>query len=124
MPERFSPRRRLRSFRYAARGVGVVLGQHNAWLHAAATCAVVGLGAWLELPRGDWLWLAAAVAGVWTAEALNTAVEQLADAVHPERHPGIARAKDASAGAVLIASLGAAVVGLLVLGPPLLAALP
>jgi diacylglycerol kinase (ATP) len=56
---------------------------------------------------------------VWSAEAFNTALEQLADALHPERHAGIGRAKDVAAGAVLIAAVGAAVIGVLVFVPHL-----
>ena len=74
-------------------------------------------GAGLGVSRLEWCWLVAAIAWVWTAEALNTALESLADAVHPDRHPLVGRAKDAAAGAVLAASLGAAAIGLLVLGP-------
>lgn len=118
---RLSPRERIQSFRYAGRGVGVILGQHNAWIHVAATVAVLALAVWLELGLADCLWLILAVALVWTAEGLNTALEELADAVHPEQSPGIARAKDAAAGAVLLAAGAAALIGLVVLGPPLLA---
>lgn len=54
---------------------------------------------------------------VWTAEALNTAVEFLADAVSPEFHPLVKHSKDVAAGSVLISAIGSAVIGLLVLGP-------
>ena len=54
------------------------------------------------------------------AEAFNTALELLADQASPEWRPDIGRAKDLSAAAVLIAALGAAIIGVLVLGPPLL----
>ena len=117
----FRPSERVASFGPALRGVRIVLGQPNAWIHAAATLAVVALATLLGIPRDGALWLVAAVALVWTTEALNTALEQLADAVHPDRHPLVGRAKDAAAGAVLLAATGAAVIGLLVLGPPLLA---
>jgi diacylglycerol kinase (ATP) len=60
---------------------------------------------------------------VWTAEALNTAFELLCDVASPEFHPLVEKAKDVAAGAVLIAAIGAAAVGLLVLGPPLLRSL-
>ena len=57
---------------------------------------------------------------VWAAEAANTALEFLADAVSPERHPLVGKAKDVAAGAVLIAAIGAAAIGILVIGPHVL----
>jgi diacylglycerol kinase (ATP) len=118
--KRFSLRARARSFVHAGAGLGDVLAtQHNARIHALATLAAVGMGVFFGVSRLEWCWLAAAIAAVWTAESLNTALEQLADAVKPEPHAGIGRAKDAAAGAVLAASLGALAVGLLVLGPHL-----
>lgn len=81
----------------------------------------VGLGLLLGLPRGDWCWLVVAIAMVFAAECMNTALESLANAVAPDPHPLVGRAKDAAAGAVLCAALGAAGIGALVLGPPLLA---
>ena len=124
MNERFTLAARGRSFANAFRGVGHLLQtEPNAWIHGAATVAVVALGAALGVDRAGWCWLVAAIAAVWTAEALNTAFERLADAVHPEPHPLVGHAKDAAAAAVLLAAGGAVLVGLLVLGPPLLAAL-
>ena len=120
MSEPFSIAARVRSFRNAFRGLGVMLrSQHNARIHALATLAACALGALLGVSRADWLWLVAAIAGVWAAEALNTALESLADATHPGAHPLVGRAKDLGAAAVLLVSLGAAVIGFLVLGPPL-----
>lgn len=116
------PAARLRSFRDAGAGVVATLHtQANAKIHAAVTVAVVALGALLDVSRGDWCWLAVAIAMVWSAECLNTALESLADATAPDPHPLVGRAKDAAAGAVLCAAIGAAAIGLLVLGPPLLA---
>lgn len=116
----FRLRQRLHSFRYAFAGLGTLLRtQHNAWIHAVATVLVLALGAYLRLARTDWLWLALALTLVWMAEAFNTALELLADAVTREQHPLIGRAKDVAAAAVLIAALGALVIGVLVLGPPL-----
>jgi diacylglycerol kinase (ATP) len=122
MDERLRPAARARSFRYAFRGVAALLrSEPNAWIHLAAALAVCGLGVMLELPREGWLWLVAAIAGVFAAEALNSALESLADAVHPDSHPLVGRAKDLGAAAVLFAAAGAAAIGLLVLGGPLLA---
>ena len=60
-----------------------------------------------------------AIALVWVAEAVNTAIEALADVVTSERHPGIARAKDVAAGAVLLAAIASLVVAALVFVPRL-----
>ena len=120
----FSLPGRARSFCHAFRGIAVLLaGQHNARLHLAATVLVVGLAAWLRVSRGEWGLLAGAIGLVWMAEALNTAVEELADAVHPDQHPGIGRAKDVAAAGVLLAAFAAAAIGILILGPRLLDAL-
>lgn len=117
----FSLRQRGRSFRYAFRGIAAVLRtQHNAWIHAGATVAVVVAGLWLRVSLLEWGLLVLAIAAVWTAEAFNTAVEALGDAVSVEQHPMVGRAKDAAAGAVLLAALGAAIVGALVFVPRLL----
>jgi diacylglycerol kinase (ATP) len=115
---------RIRSVAFALRGLGVMLrSQHNAWIHAAATIAVAGAGLWLGISRAEWCWIVLAIVAVWTAEALNTALEFLTDVAAPEFHPIAGQAKDVAAGAVLIAALGAVVIGVLVLGPPLLARL-
>jgi diacylglycerol kinase (ATP) len=110
----------LRSFVYAARGIRTLLGsQHNAWLHVAATLLVLAAGLGLGVARSEWLALVLAVTLVWSAEALNTAVEFLSDAASPEFHPLIAKAKDVAAGAVLICALGALFVAALVFVPHL-----
>jgi len=115
---------RVRAFRYALAGVLTMLrSQHNAWIHAAATVAVLILGFVLRLSTGEWCWIVLAIMSVWSAEALNTAFEFLADVASPEFHPLVQHAKDVAAGAVLISAIGAMVIGLLVLGPPLLARL-
>jgi diacylglycerol kinase (ATP) len=111
---------RLRSVRYAVRGVRTMLaGQHNAWVHAAASVAVVAAGLGLHLSACEWCWLVAAMMAVWTAEALNTAFEFLCDVASPSFHPAVEKAKDVAAGGVLLSAVGAAVIGLLVLAPHL-----
>ena len=58
-----------------------------------------------------------ATTSVWLAEAFNTCVEFLVDLVHPEWHELAGRIKDVAAGAVLIAAVGALLLGLIILGP-------
>jgi diacylglycerol kinase (ATP) len=122
--ERFSLHARAASFGHAFRGVAaLVASQHNAWIHLAATLAVVALGLWLRVSRLEWALLVLAMGLVWAAEALNTALEWLGDVVEPGRNPLLGRAKDAAAAGVLLAAIAAAAVGLLVLLPRLLALL-
>jgi len=122
--EAFSVAARVHSFRCALRGVrDTVVSQHNAWIHAGATVAACALGLLLGLSKLEWCAIALAIAGVWAAEAFNSALESLCDVASPEFHPRVEKAKDMAAAAVLIAAVGAAVVGLLVFGPPLLRAL-
>lgn len=116
---RFSVRARLQSFVYAGRGLRwLAQDEHNAWLHLAASVAVIIAGIALKISLEDWRWLVIAVALVWIAEAINTAVEELCDRVSPEVDPSIGRVKDIAAGGVLAASIAAATIGLLTLGPP------
>ena len=62
-----------------------------------------------------------AIALVWITEALNTAIEQLGDAITTEREPRIGFAKDIAAGAVLVSAITAAAIGALTLAPYLIA---
>ena len=71
----------------------------------------------------EWAALALMVVLVLAAEMVNTMVEALVDLVTTEYHPLAKVAKDVAAGVVLLTSIGAVVVGLLIFGPKLLAAL-
>ena len=114
-------RGQLRSVKYAVRGVAIMLRtQHNAWLHAVATVAVIAVGVAVRLSVSEWCWIVLAITSVWTAEALNTAFEFLTDVASPDFHPIAEKAKDVAAGAVLLAACGAAVIGVIVLGPHVL----
>ena len=85
---------------------------------------VVAAGLALGISADDWKWLVLAMVSVWGAEALNTALELLADAAKPEFHPLVKQAKDVAAGAVLIAAIGAAVIGALIFIPAAVSRLP
>lgn len=110
----------VQSFRHAIEGiVDAVRRERHMRFHLAAALAVVIVAAGLHLERVDWLWLLAAISGVWVAELFNTAIERVVDLVTAEVHPLAKAAKDTAAGAVLVAALFAAAVGLIILGPPL-----
>jgi diacylglycerol kinase (ATP) len=107
----------MRSFRYAARGVRAVFqSQHNAWVHAAASVAVIVAGAVVGLSRLEWCLIVGAMVAVWVAECFNTAFEALCDVASPGMHPLVERAKDVAAGGVLITAVGATVTGALIFG--------
>ncbi|MFM7057133.1 MAG: diacylglycerol kinase family protein [Planctomycetota bacterium] len=120
-PRRPGGFRRIDSFRFAGRGLRVLLQtQPNARIHAVITCLVVAIGCGLNISRIDWICVALASGGVWAAEALNTAIEFLTDRVSPEWSADAARIKDVAASAVLLAAIAAALTGCLVFLPPLL----
>ena len=109
-------RERLASFGHACAGLAtLVREQANARIHLAATLVVVGVGLWLDLRSGEWLAVIICVALVWSAEAMNTALEYLCDLVHPDQHPLIRKAKDVAAGGVLACALAALLVALVIL---------
>ena len=111
-------RGRGKSFACALRGIAVLLRtQMNARIHLLATVLVVAAGFVFRISRGEWVPLAFAIGIVWIAEAVNTAIEALADRITRENDDAIRRTKDVAAGAVLLAAITAAIIGLLILGP-------
>jgi diacylglycerol kinase (ATP) len=109
---------RIRSFEYAVVGlVRMIRCQHNAWIHTVATVVVIVLGVLFRLSRFEWCWIVLAIALVWTAEALNTAFEFLADAASPNFHPIVKDAKDVAAGAVLVTAIAAVIIGAIIFEP-------
>jgi len=114
--------KRVRSFRVAVRGIAMMLrSEFNARVHALATIVVIVAGFGLRIDRHEWLAVILAITAVWSAEAINTSIEALCDVVTQDDHPGIGRAKDLAAGAVLLTALGAATIAAIVFGRRLLA---
>lgn len=118
MSQSFSLQARLKSFGYALNGIGVLFReQHNAWLHLLAMCGVIALGLWLQLLAWEWVAIILTIAMVLAAEALNTAVEYVADACMPDQHPLIGKAKDVAAGAVLLTAVAAMAIAVIIFYP-------
>lgn len=118
MPSFFESR--VRSFRYALRGWWFVIRtQRNAWIHAIVSIAVIILCIWLRLDTRDWAIIILAIAMVWTAEFLNTALEAVVDLASPQHHQLAQVGKDVGAAAVLIAAASSVLIGFLIIGPPL-----
>lgn len=112
---------RIRSFRFAISGWWYVFRtQRNAWIHATASILVILLSFWLQIERYEWAIILLAISIVWTAEFLNTALEAVVDLASRHEYNHLAkRGKDIGAAAVLIAAAASALIGLLILGPPL-----
>ena len=113
-------RSRGHSFKNAFAGLWHVMRtQRNAWIHSLATGLVILLAAWLQLSVTNWAILLLAVGMVWTAEFFNTALEAYIDLASPQIHPLAKIGKDVGAGAVLVSAFFSAIVGFLIMGPPL-----
>lgn len=93
--------------------------QMNARIHLVALAVVLVLGFLVGLSSGEWVALSLAVSMVLAAEAMNSALEFLADHTAPEWHDSVQKAKDLAAASVLLAAAGALTVGLLVFIPHL-----
>jgi len=114
------PRRLWRSFGFAFAGLGYLLWREpNARIHGGAALLAVALGVWLGLTPSEWALLMALFGLVIGLEAMNTAIEALADVAMPHRDPRIQHLKDVAAGGVLAGALAAAAAGLFLFGPRL-----
>jgi diacylglycerol kinase (ATP) len=109
------------SFRYAWQGLVYTLQcERNARIHLVTALLVILLSLWLGLSALEWAMITVAIALVFTGEMLNTVIEVLVDMITLEYHPLAKLAKDIAAGAILVASLAAATIGIAILGPRLL----
>ena len=117
----FSIQARLKSFVYAFEGVMFFIRfEAQATIHLIAIVGVLGAGYWFKISSMEWIAVVFAIGIVVAAEMLNTAIEKLTDMVSPEFSLKAKVVKDLAAGAVLMASLVAAVVGLIVFLPKLI----
>jgi diacylglycerol kinase len=117
---KFSLHGRLKSFRCALAGIReLLIREHNARIHLAATVGVIVAGFVFRVSTTEAAVLAVVTGGVWITEILNTCVERVMDFLYPEDHPEIKYIKDLAAGAVLAATFTAVVAGLLIFIPKL-----
>ncbi|MBU5348835.1 diacylglycerol kinase family protein [Paenibacillus lautus] len=108
-----------RAFGCAIRGIlTAVQTERNMKIHIAAALIVFIAAALLQLDRMRWLFLVLAIALVFIAELVNTAVEAIIDLISPEEHVLARVAKDTAAGAALVAAVFAVVIGILVFYEP------
>jgi len=113
--------RLITSFRFAFAGIWYVIrSQRNFRIHLLITAGVIALGSWLGLGWREWAILALTIGAVLQSEMFNTAAETAVDMATDRYHPLAKIAKDVAAGAVMVMAIISVIVGLLILGPPLL----
>jgi diacylglycerol kinase (ATP) len=115
---KFSIPARIRSFKYAFRGLWwLIREEHNSWIHLAIIVLLIPVCILLHLSVIEWTLITICIGLVLAMELINSAIERLADKISPERDPDIGKIKDIASAAVLISAIAAAVVGLIILVP-------
>ncbi|WP_413380136.1 diacylglycerol kinase family protein [Alkalihalobacillus sp. 1P02AB] len=114
-------KRFLRSFGYACQGLKhVVKNEQNMQIHLVIAATTL-MAAWiLSFSLTSWMILLLVIAGMFSMEIMNTAVERTVDMITDDYHPLAKRAKDIAAAAVFVYCLFAAIIGLMLFLPPLL----
>ncbi|MCL4153842.1 UNVERIFIED_CONTAM: hypothetical protein GTU68_000820 [Idotea baltica] len=108
----------LNSFRCAIRGIAIAIrGQRNIKIQIAIGCVVVMTGVFFQVNMQEWITLLLCIGAVLTSEVLNCGIEYTVDLASPEQHPLARNAKDAAAGAVMMAAIVSAIVGLMIFIP-------
>jgi diacylglycerol kinase len=87
--------------------IDLIKSENNAKIHLISTIVVILVGLKLQFLSIEWLWISLAIAGVWVAELINTAIEKLTDLISPEQNQIAKKVKDYAAGAVLVMAIWA-----------------
>jgi diacylglycerol kinase len=115
---------RITSLGYAIAGwLYMLRRQKNTRLQAVASLLVLTLAWWLQIDALRWAVLILTITIVWMAEFVNAAVEAVINLAAPNIHPMAQVGKDVASAAVLLGVVASVIIGLLILGPPLLAKL-
>lgn len=106
------------SLKYAFQGICDALKEEpNLKFHFAAGLVVIIVSLILNISRSDWVIILFLIGFVISVELTNTAIEAVVDAFTDKQHPGAKLAKDISAGAVLIAAITSAILGIIIFLP-------
>ncbi len=112
---------RIKSLGYALAGWLYMLRyQKNTRIMSVSSVVIFAFAFWVQVDFTSWAILILTVMAVWMAEFLNAAVEAVVNLASPDFHPMAKVAKDVAAAAVLLGAVASVLVGLLILGPPLL----
>jgi diacylglycerol kinase (ATP) len=109
---------RIKSIGFAFKGAfKLITTEHSVMVQSSIALLLIFAGFVFEISREEWMMQILAFGLVLGIESLNTAVEKIADFIHPEFHNKIGFIKDIAAGAVLFAAFAAIAVGLLIYVP-------
>ncbi len=116
--ESFSITKSIKSFGYAFNGLKVlVIEEHNSRVHIFASISVIILGTYFKIDSTEWLFIVASIGAVISMEAINSAVEGIADFISPDYHELIKKIKDLAAASVLVSAIAAFTIGLIIFLP-------
>jgi diacylglycerol kinase (ATP) len=112
---------RLKSVVFAVKGaVKLITTEHSIMVQFTIALLMTVAGFYCHITRTEWLFQTLAIGLVMSIEGLNTAIEKIADFIHPNYHERIGFIKDISAGAVLFSAITAIVIGLIIYAPKFL----
>ena len=112
---------RLKSMGFALGGAyKLITTEHSIMVQFFIAIIMTAFGFYLQITATEWLFQILAIGLVMSIEGLNTAVEKIADFIHPDFHEKIGFIKDIAAGAVFFAALTAVAIGLIIYLPKFL----
>mgnify|MGYP003296742073 CR=1 FL=1 len=119
--EKFSVKKRIKSFKYASAGLKVLFRhEHNSWIHAVAAICVISAGFLFRISYVEWIAVLIVIGMVFSAEIFNSALERIANFIQPERDDRIRDIKDLGAAAVLASAIAAAAIGIMIFLPKIM----
>lgn len=119
-PTSFSISKRLQSFKYAFKGLRILIkDEHNARIHLLASIVAIALSLILNINSTEWVAVFLCIGFVLVTEIINTSIEKICDFIYPQKHPLIKEIKDLAAAAVLTASVISFVIACIVFIPKL-----
>ena len=120
--EKFSIKKRIKSFAYAFAGLKVLfLEEHNSWIHATAAVLAIAMGFLFRISPMEWIAIVIVIGMVFSAEIINSSLERTADFVKAERDDRKRDIKDLGAAAVLVCAMSALITGLIIFVPKIIA---
>ncbi|PKP11245.1 MAG: diacylglycerol kinase [Bacteroidetes bacterium HGW-Bacteroidetes-3] len=113
---------RIKAIKYAFNGFRILITSEKSIIAQVIIAFIMTIiGFLMNISATEWLFQIFAIGLILVAESLNTAIEKMADFIHPEYHQQIGRIKDISAGAAFFAAIIAVIIGLIIYVPKFIA---